>query len=268
MEGPSTGTRRAYLEQGPEGSLTHKSAWRTLFAVMPVTVLHDRHESHRPEEKYKAPKRVRKRGDAQLSSPLLGKERYKAPKRVRKRGDAQLSSPLRGKEKYKAPKRVWKRGDAQLRTPLRGNVCVSTSDAQNSLRVREAPCKNLFVPDKPEYERIPVTTEVSKQTIFNCPLCLQPNKALKVQFNRTYQLCLVKGCPSGPGCMLSGTERVICEHVLTFCSTRGVCFCLQNCSSKYHGEAFCGQCTQLHSVGCLKAAPLGTENSDREQDRD
>jgi hypothetical protein len=244
LEGPSTGTRRAYLEQGPEGSLTHKSAWRTLFAVMPVTVLHDRHESHRPEEK------------------------YKAPKRVRKRGDAQLSSPLRGKEKYKAPKRVWKRGDAQLRTPLRGNVCVSTSDAQNSLRVREAPCKNLFVPDKPEYERIPVTTEVSKQTIFNCPLCLQPNKALKVQFNRTYQLCLVKGCPSGPGCMLSGTERVICEHVLTFCSTRGVCFCLQNCSSKYHGEAFCGQCTQLHSVGCLKAAPLGTENSDREQDRD
>jgi hypothetical protein len=186
-------------------------------------VLHDRHESHRPEEKYKAPKRVRKRN--------------------RKR-------------------------NPQLRTPLRGNVCVSTSDAQNSLRVREAPCKNLFVPDKPEYERIPVTTEVSKQTIFNCPLCLQPNKALKVQFNRTYQLCLVKGCPSGPGCMLSGTERVICEHVLTFCSTRGVCFCLQNCSSKYHGEAFCGQCTQLHSVGCLKAAPLGTENSDREQDRD
>jgi hypothetical protein len=223
LEGPSTGTRRAYLEQGPEGSLTHKSAWRTLFAVMPVTVLHDRHESHRPEEKYKAPKRVRKRN--------------------RKR-------------------------NPQLRTPLRGNVCVSTSDAQNSLRVREAPCKNLFVPDKPEYERIPVTTEVSKQTIFNCPLCLQPNKALKVQFNRTYQLCLVKGCPSGPGCMLSGTERVICEHVLTFCSTRGVCFCLQNCSSKYHGEAFCGQCTQLHSVGCLKAAPLGTENSDREQDRD
>ena len=218
------GLRRAI--DGPIGKLEGhrragaRSAWRTLFAVMPVTVLHDRHESHRPEEK------------------------------------------------YKAPKRVWKRGDAQLRTPLRGNVCVSTSDAQNSLRVREAPCKNLFVPDKPEYERIPVTTEVSKQTIFNCPLCLQPNKALKVQFNRTYQLCLVKGCPSGPGCMLSGTERVICEHVLTFCSTRGVCFCLQNCSSKYHGEAFCGQCTQLHSVGCLKAAPLGTENSDREQDRD
>ena len=221
------GLRRAI--DGPIGKLEGhrragaRSAWRTLFAVMPVTVLHDRHESHRPEEKYKAPKRVRKRN--------------------RKR-------------------------DAQLRTPLRGNVCVSTSDAQNSLRVREAPCKNLFVPDKPEYERIPVTTEVSKQTIFNCPLCLQPNKALKVQFNRTYQLCLVKGCPSGPGCMLSGTERVICEHVLTFCSTRGVCFCLQNCSSKYHGEAFCGQCTQLHSVGCLKAAPLGTENSDREQDRD
>ena len=221
------GLRRAI--DGPIGKLEGhrragaRSAWRTLFAVMPVTVLHDRHESHRPEEKYKAPKRVRKRN--------------------------------------------WKR-NPQLRTPLRGNVCVSTSDAQNSLRVREAPCKNLFVPDKPEYERIPVTTEVSKQTIFNCPLCLQPNKALKVQFNRTYQLCLVKGCPSGPGCMLSGTERVICEHVLTFCSTRGVCFCLQNCSSKYHGEAFCGQCTQLHSVGCLKAAPLGTENSDREQDRD
>jgi hypothetical protein len=221
------GLRRAI--DGPIGKLEGhrragaRSAWRTLFAVMPVTVLHDRHESHRPEEKYKAPKRVRKRN--------------------------QKRNP-------------------QLRTPLRGNVCVSTSDAQNSLRVREAPCKNLFVPDKPEYERIPVTTEVSKQTIFNCPLCLQPNKALKVQFNRTYQLCLVKGCPSGPGCMLSGTERVICEHVLTFCSTRGVCFCLQNCSSKYHGEAFCGQCTQLHSVGCLKAAPLGTENSDREQDRD